>query len=151
MFEQVAFFTKDLRDSVERFTEAGFGTWTHDIAAGRSSLEDVDGDVPFRAKLAFNYDVIPGVEFELIEPLTVPNYIEVLEIGHGCLAHVGVHVEGEGMRVAWKGRLGLYGPVQRTLTTHHMNPNVGDRRYSYEIWLSRFLPFPVKLIERLER
>lgn len=108
------------------------------------------------ADLAFNYNLIPGVEFEVLEYVEGRNWHDDGIYGTGLtepgLSHFGVHVTSEQMETACKVlREAGYKVAQEVKTTSHTNPVIKDSRwYHYVIFDTRAdFGFDLKLIERL--
>lgn len=172
----MAIFTDTFEESIARMRAAGYDDWTFDEVTAdarfhsKFDYNDSYNDDEFRAKLAFNYDIIPGMEFELIQPLSTNSYTEMLMTADGGIAHMGVHLHGgpgvpilEGIpdseqpappkeQIKYiKGQFGLSRPIQQCVTFHHASTKVPDhRRYRYIIWESVLFPWPIKTIERID-
>ena len=158
MFDQIAVYTTDIEGQVIKAAHAGLGDWTRDVVTADARVAaTLDGHsegppmepVQFQAKLAFNYEMNVGLEFEYIQPITPVNYIKRLGIVPGQIAHMGIHVEEGQDPFQIKMDLGLEHLIQDCWTQRHENRDVpADRTYHYTIWTSRLFPWPVKLIER---
>jgi hypothetical protein len=158
-FDQIAIYTPDLMKQVNTYSNAGFSEWTFDVvtavarvmryATPHSSWDTVE----FRAKLAFNYQLMDGVEYELIAPFTSPNYIERMDTYPNHIAHLGVHVEDQEEWDLVKQQLKVGDRIlQECWTLDHENEAVpDDRSYRYAIFRSEVVPQPVKLIMRVPR
>ena len=142
-FDQMAIYTDDIDVELDKYQSAGYTTWVEDEVTALHR----DTGKQFKARLAFNYDILP-IEFELIQPLSdEPNYLTDMQ--PGALAHMGIHVVDALQIDEAMDALQLATKVQEVRTIRHANPEVGTRRYYYKIMKSRIVPFNVKLIERI--
>ena len=146
MFEQIAIHVPDVDEAVERYVKMGFGKWVQDMVSAHNVFADLESlhGSSFVVDLAFNYNIVPGKEFELISPVE----------GRSCqlqacpsLSHMGFHVEDlESVLLRWSD--GGYVISQLTQTTHHTGTK---RRYWYafvDAW--KQLGYFVKIIQRFE-
>jgi len=103
-----------------------------------------------KADLRFNYDFVPGIEFEVLHYVDGKNFVE----HHTpCAAHLGVHVTQEELVDIQATFRSIGIPVlQEVFTTSHSNPAIaGIRRYHYVIYATRdLLGLDLKFINRLE-
>ena len=101
-----------------------------------------------RYHIAFNYDLIPGREFEIIKP--VSGWTVHSDLPVGALAHVGYHL-GEGETLfsnvdTLRSQGGVV--VQVCTTTKHSS---AKRFYQYAYVRFAGIPYPFKIIQRLEQ
>lgn len=150
-FDQLAIYTNNIDRSIENWRRAGYDSWIEDTVTGEAHIGPEA--VTFKARLAFNYEAMPdGMELELIQPLTKPNYINDLGLQPGSVAHIGRHVHTAEEELAAIEQLAAHESIQTTFTYDHTNVAIPvDRAYRYVIKISPWLPFPVKLIRRVER
>lgn len=149
LIQQLAVVSEDIDRDVARLTLAGYDEWVRDEVTAQALV--VGTGCIFRARLAFNYQMMDGVEFELIQPLTKPSYVSERGVQPGSIAHVGRHVDDEDEMAAAINSFRLDDMLQVCTTTDHTNPKVPPtRRYMYSIYESNLMPWPVKLIQRLE-
>ena len=101
-----------------------------------------------RYHIAFNYDLIPGREFEIIRPVSGWTVHEDLPVG--ALAHVGYHLKDSETLAGHIDRLRSQGGVvvQVCTTTKHSS---STRFYQYAYVRFPQIPFHFKIIQRLER
>lgn len=152
MIQQIAFYTPDIDESVEDLMQAGYGRWVRDRVEGVAWMDSGSVGVPYIARLAFNYDIMDGIEFEFIQPLTTPNYIAARGISPGQVAHVGWHLEGLAAAIDLNETWGLWElPDMEVYTTHHAGAVPSDRAYHYRIFESERFPSLVKIIRRITR
>lgn len=152
--QQVAIYTTIRPHELQNSLNVLFGlkdNWVEDdvIADGEVWGEPV---YHLRAKLMFQYNLIPGVEFEIL-------YYENFEqswlarrspreaIG---LSHMGLHVESVEDSITLVREVYGFKIAQKVRTHVHSNPAIaGKREYTYVIFDSRErLGFDLKLIQR---
>jgi hypothetical protein len=109
------------------------------------------------AKLNFNYDLIPGVEFEILEYTDGINWHEdrgSIYSNLPFISHLGLHIDDWEEFCSLRNRLVASGCdiAQSADTFEHSNPDVPDtRRYHYLIMNTIHLfGFDLKLIYRKE-
>jgi hypothetical protein len=88
---QVAYYAPDLDQMIESYGAMGAHGWRKfrrteefEIYPGEKGV--VDGVF----YVAHRHDYMPGLETELVQPLTDPNYIGILDLSPGQIAHLGV-------------------------------------------------------------
>ena len=101
-----------------------------------------------RAVLMFNYDIIPGKEFELIAYVDGENFLEW--VPPGMVSHMAAHViniDNNRAVLQLKGwRL-----IQEVVTQSHTSKKVAEnRRYHYAIYEHPAIDYRLKLIERTD-
>jgi hypothetical protein len=146
--EQIAFHVADVRTTVEAYRELGFDSWVFDTVEASGIIRGRDGSNV--AELAFNYDIIPGKELELICYKKGPNWLADHKAFN--LSHMGMHCDADQMFKIRKELDGMRAyPIQEVWTTAHTNPAIRtSRRYHYLIFDSRkLLGFDLKLIRRI--
>ena len=124
--------------------------WTRDLVTAKGILHAPlsNNYIPIenKAELRFNYNVIPGKEFELLHYYDGPNFH-----GHrisGTISHFGLHVDKIDDHFddfASKG----FTIIQEVVTVRHTNVP-SNRRYHYAIFQHPKLHLFIKLIERLD-
>jgi len=147
--DQVAIYAPHPEKLISLLRDLGCDEWFHDrVSAHGEVFERKSGNV---ADLAFNYQLIPGVEFEVLSYREGGNWIEAIgaERTNG-LSHLGVHVEDLDGAVRFMEAQG-YKIAQQVTTQSHTNPHIANsRRYEYVIFDSRDqIGFDLKLIKRL--
>ena len=127
--------------------------WSEDRVVAKGIVRDWRADETYQkchnaAILQFNYDLVPGKEFELIYYVDGRNFLEWLP--PGMLSHIGTHViaiDNHRNFLKHKGWM----LVQEVVTQSHTSPKVkGARRYHYAIYEHPLLKFRLKLIERTD-
>jgi len=147
--DQVAIYSPNPEKLLNLLRDLGCDEWFHDrVHAHGEVFESESGNV---ADLAFNYQLIPGVEFEVLHYREGDNWIEANGVDHiNGLSHLGVHVEDLDGAVRFMEARG-FKIAQEVKTESHTNPHIANsRRYEYVIFDSReHLGFDLKLIKRL--
>lgn len=108
------------------------------------------------AILNFNYDLIPGIEFEILEYTDGDNWHKHRAIGENIfLSHLGLHVDSFEELACIRKRLMKAGinVAQESHTYSHENVNVPEgRSYYYLIFDSiDVLGFDLKIIHRRDK
>ena len=101
-----------------------------------------------RYQIAFNYDLIPGMEFEIIHPIS--GWSVHKDVKNGGFGHIGYHLPDKDTFVAHIARLLEQGGtvVQICVTTKHSS---SKRFYQYAYVRFPNVPVPFKIIQRLEK
>ncbi len=159
-YDQIAVRTPDLEAQIELMEELGLLSWVRDKVEAThiyldSILEKAGMERTFTVKLGFNYEHIPGVEFELIE-IVQGQSVQLMR--NGIMSHFGYHVAdpapgtlntlGDTLLVELK-RLVKMGLVvsQISQTTRHQNTR---RRYRYAfVQSNKNGGIPIKIIQRI--
>lgn len=146
-FEQIA-IKADKDFSIQTVFNETDSIWTEDIVIAKGVILDPHNRlVPVEnvAELRFNYEVIPGKEFELLHYHEGPNFLD--EKWAGTLSHFGVHVPKiDDFRQYLENK--KFHLVQEVVTVSHTNVPK-DRHYHYAIFRHMDMDFHWKLIERL--
>lgn len=145
--EQIAFVGRPEMLTMLKFL--GAHEWHHDTVTTRARVFD-SGIFEQEALLAFNYQLIPGKELEVIRYTRGENFLS--ESGTlGGLSHLGLHVDDMDKSTQMlRDQLGEVRIIQEAVTVRHTNPNIKDtRRYRYRIFDTRnTLGFFLKFIQR---
>lgn len=155
--EQIAFTTatpsvdRDLWRYMLREDQQETTSWIVDNVVGDARVLLPNGswwEGESRAELSFNYDIIPGKEFELL------NYTQGENFLHGkCegISHLGTHVEDIDQATTLLVMQGLH-LVQEMWTKSHSNKAIaGKRRYHYRIFgPAHAFGAYIKLIKRID-
>jgi hypothetical protein len=157
IYDQVAQRTRDINAQVEIFTMLGLSQWVIDTVDAvhiykHAAVYNELGE-SFRAHLAFNYEILPGIEFELLELVQGKSW-QVMDDG-GRMSHYGYHLKRdqsdtgpdslleELQRLRTKGIL----TMQVSQTLLHKNTS---RRYRYAYVTGDLTGgIPIKIIQRL--
>jgi hypothetical protein len=169
-FEQIATQTYDIDYSIQKMGEMGHHNWVRDtvhaqhIFVAKGLKEDLGDE--FTVKLAFNYEVFPTHEFELIQLTsgrTVQLPVRQIAFTGGCnisnpltsISHFGYHVDdqndfGEDTLLREIKRVCALGAelCQISQTVDHANT---PKRYRYAFVMFPAVGAPVKIIQRLSR
>lgn len=145
--DQVAIAPSDPDRAMELLHEIGIVDWTADRVDAQGVVRGEEASN--RAELAFNYDFIPGIEFEVLNYVDGPNFVE----GHApCAAHFGVHVDTMEAMEAVRTKMSAMGIplIQEVMTRQHTNKAIsGLRWYHYVIFGTRdILGVDLKFIRR---
>lgn len=96
VIEQMAMRTPDMSGQLEQMRQLGQLSWVRDTveAAHLYVHPDYVGrlGLTFTVELAFNYDLMPGIEFELIQLLNGNTYQLLCE---GRYSHMGYHTRDD--------------------------------------------------------
>lgn len=166
--EQVALRSSDIDRDIDRYIQLRHNEWVQDRVHATHLYVDPNGGLSsllgkdFEVRLAFNYTLIQGQEFELIQPIEgctvqLMDWIPGMSTQHR-LSHLGYHVEDQQMDPDMEDtllvellRLQAAGGrvLQISQTTMHQNTS---RRYRYA-FVGGVLPGDqetlVKVIQRL--
>jgi len=144
--DQLAFYVSDIEKAVAAYTGIGLSCWYRD----RVCAVDLIRQQEFVVDLAFNYDFLPGIEFEIIS-IVEGETVQIPYAG-GCgnrdqtgLSHIGFHVEDIS---AASGRFedSGFSLMSRVETISHSGT---DRLYRYDFMDTReAFGFITKLIMR---
>lgn len=152
-FHQVAMYCGSLAQmevAIKKFAVLGADEWTHDVA----ELEGLIRGNPAKATayMAFNYQILPGIEYELLvyDGATRWDREGMPNEGGQFISHLSYHVDD-----AFDAALELFPefPVVQTFDTHnHTNEAIrGQKRFREVILDARHVfGHDIKLIERLE-
>lgn len=131
--------------------------WTEDEATAKGFVRTAEGhiykDVLNVGSLHYKYDMIPGIELELLCYTSGPNFLQGrFKDSTAVLSHLGMHVTKDEMK-QWRdwaiaSKINIAQEVQ---TLKHTNPKIKDiRRYKYMILDTyKLLGFDLKFIERI--
>jgi hypothetical protein len=151
-FHQVAMYCGSLETmskAIDSFTMMGFDQWTRDI----SHLEGEMFGKPARsiAHMAFNYQILPGIEYELLHYEGDKRWADDMPPTAQFISHLSYHVDDaiEEMRRL----LPIFGHPVQTFETHdHTNVAIrGKKRFREVIYPTADLfGHDIKIIERIE-
>lgn len=155
IYDQVAQRTSDISAQIELFKSFGLQQWVRDTVDATHIYLSSEVDLvepSFQAHLAFNYELIPGVEFELLELVKGYSY-QVAEPGR--MSHFGYHLKrdqsesGPDSLLEELQRMRTFGiqTMQVSQTVAHKNTS---RRYRYAYVQGHLTGgIPIKIIQRL--
>lgn len=148
--DQIAITHPDPESVIEALSALGFDEWSRDTVTATGKVFDFPEIDNIKANLYFNYQLIPGIEFEILHYLNEPNWVELNGQKYG-MTHMGFHTDDMDKVKAIMKKAG-HTIAQEVKTTCHTNPAIKDtRRYHYVIFNTRFhLGFDLKAIQRLE-
>jgi hypothetical protein len=153
--EQVAFVTREeagARALVEMFGLLGATEWVEDEVTAIGTVRGTP-HCTNTAHLRFNYQLIKGIELEVLTYTAGRNWHESRWVNMDTVvafSHIGVHVEDIVAVTNQMIDLGLT-VAQQVTTSKHTNPAIaGKRTYKYVVFDSRgMLGFDLKLIQRI--
>lgn len=161
--EQVAIAPKNPKAAIELLSEMGIINpegWIYDVASGRGAIAHWDESEPsgpiydFKeivGSLAFNYDLLAGKEFEVLEYGESQDNWLLHNGGLNSVSHFGMHCEEEELDY-WIEFFKIRNiPIaQRVRTESHTNLSIqGKREYEYVIFDTReIIGVDIKLIVR---
>ena len=132
--EQIAICPKDPVAARELLEAMGAVEWAEDTVGAFGSVYDQAFGENI-AHLSFNYDIIAGNEFELLNYVDGPNWME--EVSRvNSVSHLGMHCEEPELE-RWRAFFQARGirTAQEVNTTRHSNPVIdGKRKYHYCIF-----------------
>ena len=151
IIEQIAMCPKDPAKAIELLTAMGASEWAHDLVLAKGQVFGQDGTNS--ARLAFNYDLIQGKEFEVLHYTEGDNWMNYSH-RRNSVSHLGMHCtaeELEGWRKFFEDR-GIQ-IAQEVLTHCHSNPVIaGKRWYNYVIFDTKeILGVDLKFIVRRDK
>jgi hypothetical protein len=150
--EQVALAVENITAAVSRYQAAGFEEWFKDTVTLQVNNYNEHGQRDSTmavAELAFNYQVIPGKEFELIEFKVGENFHENLSVPG--LSHMGLHVDNIHSWMARYRNMYFKTLMEARTISHTGKPAETGVRYKYVILNTiKEYGFYLKLIERIE-
>jgi len=154
-FHQVAMYCGSLAGmtaAIARLSDMGFTEWSHDVAHLEGTING--NPASSTAYMAFNYEVLPGIEYELLvydgQTRWDGHLYEAPDIGMPFISHISYHVDDIDAEVAeMTERFGH--PIQAFETHDHTNPRIqGKKRFNEVIFGTRELfGHDIKLIQRI--
>lgn len=148
--EQVAIVVPDIDVAVGLYDRL-FGTtkWVRDDVEAANVGGSLGGS-KFSARLAFNYELVPGKEFELIQIVSGRSIQQNLRPAYAPgLSHLGLHVEDIDAWLAERPEFASVGMHQMVMTRNHSGTS---RRYRYALLKTeRTHGFVLKLIQRVSQ
>ena len=154
-FHQVAMFTVDLDMAVELYTRLGYEDWSYDEATlvGMRLLNNQWQEVRTKARMAFNYDIMPmELEFLEYDAKSEHRHRDRMRISAiPFISHMSVHVESVIDTMRFMKRVHGLIPYHLFVTQDHNNPAVvGKKRFVECIYDTRGdFGFDIKCIERI--
>lgn len=143
-YDQIALITFDIADRIKRIpaiylandytgAETKDSKWIHDTVHAVHVFGNhlaIEVGKSFTVQLAFNYQIIPGRELELIHLVEGSTAQFYNHGGRDGLSHLGYHIPNNGSlkdEIVWWNRLG-YKCAQVSMTTDHQGT---PQRYLY--------------------
>jgi hypothetical protein len=129
--------------------------WTEDTVHAKGTVAGI-GDEENVADLAFNYEMMPGVEFEVLDYIEGENFVDDATNGtRNIVSHFGTHCKEEELN-EWKAFFDSIGVsiVQEVWTQHHTSEYLQQkgRKYHYCIFGTRdLIGTDLKFIVRIEK
>lgn len=148
--EQIAIYPADPQAAMELLKAIGADDWANDHVValgqvyGRKRVNEAD--------LAFNYDLVDGKEFEILNYTNGDHWMA--SNGRGpSVSHLGMHCSEDEL-VKWREFFAErnIGVAQEVLTQSHTNPVIaGKRTYNYVIFDTKaILGTDLKFIVRID-
>lgn len=135
IIEQVAIYPHNADEAMKLLVDMGATSWTTDMVTASGDVFDEPGTNV--ARLQFNYDLIQGNEFEVLEYLSGDNWVERGPTDRiGTVCHFGMHCS-EAQLKEWRAFFAErdIGVAQEVRTSSHTNVAIKDsRRYHYVIF-----------------
>lgn len=131
--EQIAIAPTNPAAARKLLEEMGAVTWAEDhvVATGEVFGEPMTNE----ANLAFNYELISGKEFEILDYTAGPNWVDK-RLGRNVVTHLGMHCSAAELD-QWRAFFAERGirVSQEVNTDSHTNPVIaGKRKYTYAIF-----------------
>ena len=151
IIEQIAICPKDPEAAIELLTAMGAAEWAQDHVVANGQVFGQDGTNS--ARLAFNYDLIQGKEFEVLHYTAGDNWMNYSH-RRNSVSHLGMHCSAEELE-GWRKFFADRGIqiAQEVLTHSHSNPVIaGKRWYNYCIFDTKeILGVDLKFIVRRDK
>lgn len=149
VIEQVAIAPRDAGAARQLLADMGAAEWSEDrVAADGRVFGAPRSNV---AELAFNYDLLAGREFEVLNYVAGDSWLG--DNTQGSVSHFGMHCSADEL-IRWREFFAAREiPVaQEVMTRSHTNPHIaGERWYNYVIFNTKaLLGVDVKFIVRLD-
>lgn len=154
--EQIAICPRDPSEAKKLLKEMGVSDWAEDHVVAKGSVFGTPS--LNEANLSFNYDLIDGNEFEILEYTKGANWVDARGWGRNnnpsanSVSHLGMHCTAEEL-VDWREffKERSIGVAQEVVTESHTNPVIaGKRTYNYVIFDTReILGVDLKFIVRI--
>lgn len=149
LIEQIAICPRDPVAAKKLLAEMGAAEWAEDHVVASGEVYGDEG--ANEANLSFNYDLLAGKEFEILD-YTVGNNWMKHPSRFNSVSHLGMHCTPDEL-IAWREFFHERNiPVaQEVFTESHTNPVIdGKRTYNYVIFDTKaFLGVDVKFIVRI--
>lgn len=155
-FDQIATRTNDIDQSINALGNLGHTNWVRDEVEAFHIYAHPAFDLGevFKVRLAFNYEVFEGKEFELIQPV----HGKTVQLGAPMkdmtsISHFGYHVQdpvvgGPDTLAAEINRLCGMG-IEIVQVSQTVNHSGTKKRYRYAFGFMPAVGAPVKIIQRL--
>ena len=150
--EQIAIAPANVEQARKLLEEMGAIDWVEDTVVASGKVFGKKGEN--KADLNFNYDLIEGKEFEILNYKEGNNWVDTLGRGRNTVSHLGMHCSGKEL-IGWRKFFAERNiPVaQEVKTQSHTNPVIaGKRWYNYVIFDTKeILGVDLKFIVRIEK
>jgi hypothetical protein len=148
--EQIAICPTDPAAAKQLLKEIGAVDWSEDHVCAEGSVFGYASNN--EANLSFNYGLVTGNEFEVLDYTTGINWMESFD-RQNSVSHLGMHCSAEEL-AKWREFFSARNiqVAQEVVTQSHTNPAIKDsRRYNYVIFDTKaVLGVDLKFIVRLE-
>lgn len=152
IIEQVAIAPINPVEAKVLLAEMGAQEWHNDHVVATGKVFGKNGTN--EADLSFNYDLLDGKEFEVLDYTAGDNWIDTFFRGRNRVCHFGMHCSAEAL-VEWRKFFAKRNiPVaQEVFTDSHTNPVIaGKRKYNYVIFDTKgILGVDLKFIVRIDQ
>ena len=150
LIEQIAICPKDPEKAKELLRDMGAVDWSDDTVNAKGKVFDVESENV--ADLSFNYELIHGKEFEILDYKDGYNWM-LEESRINSVSHLGMHCTSDEL-LKWREFFTdrkIY-VAQEVFTQSHTNPVIaGKRKYNYVIFdTKKILGVDLKFIVRID-
>ena len=156
MIQSIAFATNDIDKQVELLMEAGYSRWVRDRieTAVYPKPDDVRSNPAeiSTVRIACNYDILDGVEYEIVQHVSGFNFLKAYYREEGDIAYVSHQVDSHSEGADLLGKFGAAELIQESWTLDHANEKIPDNcSYLHRYYVCERFPQVLKLYMRVER
>ena len=149
--EQIAICPKDPSKAKQLLKDMGAVDWSEDRVIAKGKVFDNQSENT--ADLSFNYDLIQGKEFEVLNYIAGDNWMKE-QSRINSISHLGMHCTADEL-LNWRVFFDERGikVAQEVFTKSHTNPVIaGKRKYNYVIFDTKeILGVDLKFIVRINQ
>ena len=151
IIEQIAICPKDPSKAKQLLKDMGAVNWSEDRVIAKGKVFDNQSENT--ADLSFNYDLIQGKEFEVLNYISGDNWMKE-QSRINSISHLGMHCTADEL-LNWRDFFDERGikVAQEVFTKSHTNPVIaGKRKYNYVIFDTKeILGVDLKFIVRINQ
>jgi len=151
IIEQIAICPKDPSKAKQLLKDMGAVDWSEDRVIAKGKVFDNQSENT--ADLSFNYDLIQGKEFEVLNYIAGDNWMKE-QSRVNSVSHLGMHCTADEL-LNWRDFFDERGikVAQEVFTKSHTNPVIaGKRKYNYVIFDTKeILGVDLKFIVRINQ